>query len=173
MTSNNTNYAQYDDLRSTAQGIPLVSNDASHVGRNLHQVFSDDENTILCHVPIILRWTGEGNDDDVNVSNEAYGGSAAALLAMHHFNTGDSSIIDEFSHDRWRGNCPIRLTAELIDIDRRSSHRMSPRRGRRQLRDNGGGDFDDLGFDRRKREGFLNSPWDCGLMQDGQRLLAN
>jgi hypothetical protein len=124
MTSNNTNYAQYDDLRSTAQGIPLVSNDASHVGRNLHQVFSDDENTILCHVPIILRWTGEGNDDDVNVSNEAYGGSAAALLAMHHFNTGDSSIIDEFSHDRWRGNCPIRLTAELIDSKSSGSHAM-------------------------------------------------
>jgi hypothetical protein len=42
------------------------------------------------------------------------------------------------------------------------------RRGRRRLRDNGGGDFDDLGFDRRKREGFLNSPWDCGLVQDRQ-----
>jgi hypothetical protein len=96
MTSNDTDYVHYDHhLRSTTMpGIPLVSNDTSHVGQNLHQVVSADENTtILCHVPIILRWTEKGNDDnDVDVSNEAHGGSAAALLA---------SSIDRRNASKW------------------------------------------------------------------------
>lgn len=119
MAASNSSYSRYDDLRASSQGVPLVSNDPSHVGRNLHQVISDIEDPILCHVPIILRWT----DRITDYANEAYGGSTAALLAMHHFNTGDSSIVDEFTPELLQA-CPIRFTAELIDSESSGNHAM-------------------------------------------------
>lgn len=113
-------YDYYDLLRESFASssnftvIPLVDKDQHeteisgyHVGRNLHWLPETDE--ILCHIPIIFRWSQDQDD----ISSEAYGGSAAALLAINHFNTGNSSIVNELENIQER--CPIRFTTELID----------------------------------------------------------
>jgi hypothetical protein len=114
-------YNFYDRLRKSSSNmtaVPLVEGEGAqtadtesevpHVGRNLHWMEETEE--ILCHIPILFRWSMNDQDD---VSSEAFGGSAAALLAMHHFNTGNSSIIDELQDIQER--CPLRFTTELID----------------------------------------------------------
>ena len=93
---------------------PLIEADnPSHVGRNVHliewnnnnankeeeQESDDDDNNnnnhslILCHVPLMFRWTTTSSTSStskpVDVSNWAYGGSAAAILGLYHFNTGN------------------------------------------------------------------------------------
>ena len=117
-------YSFYDDLRQsrTATFTPLVGGggDASsgHVGRNLHAVSGDavDGELTLCHVPTFFRWSQASSDAPGgynDVSSEAYGGTSAALLAMHHFNTGDGTIAPDLKGVNER--CPIRLTMETID----------------------------------------------------------
>jgi hypothetical protein len=116
-------YSKYDDLRRSPNVTftPLVSDDPSHVGRNLHRVQESEE--FLCHVPTMFRWTdGDEDDNDIDISDDAFGGSAAALLAIHHFNTGDGSIVEELQDIQER--CPIRLTTELIDSRSSSKHAM-------------------------------------------------
>ena len=117
-------YSFYDDLRQsrTATFAPLIGGggDAStgHVGRNLHAVSGDavDGELTLCHVPTFFRWSQASSDAPGgynDVSSEAYGGTSAALLAMHHFNTGDGTIAPDLN--RINERCPIRLTMETID----------------------------------------------------------
>uniref|UniRef100_A0A6U6INS6 Receptor ligand binding region domain-containing protein n=1 Tax=Odontella aurita TaxID=265563 RepID=A0A6U6INS6_9STRA len=117
-------YAFYDDLRASRDGTvftPLVGNGendltTSHVGRNLHSVsnsISQRPSIALCHVPAFFRWSQKADEGYVDVSSEAYGGAAAALLAMHHFNNGIASIAPAL--DGIHTKCPIRLTMENID----------------------------------------------------------
>jgi hypothetical protein len=130
-SSSSSSYGAYDALRLRSTITPLISSSplgeeeegtntntsppAQHVGRNLYSV--EETNGILCHVPIMFRWTSINSDSDNTYSDvssgEAYGGSAAALLAMHHFNTGNSSIVPALKDIHQR--CPIRLTSELLD----------------------------------------------------------
>lgn len=117
-------FNHYDAMRASLadlEGIaarPLVAmvdvddsqGQLMHVGRNMH--FVEETSEVLCHVPIFFQWS-EGNVNDV--SSEAYGGSAAALLAMHHFNTGNSSIVDELKG--LPETCPLKFTADLVDSE--------------------------------------------------------
>ena len=120
-------YSFYDDLRqsSTVAFTPLVGGGGEstgqqqqHVGRNLHAV-SDSvtgEPLTLCHVPTFFRWSQASSDAPGgynDVSSEAYGGTSAALLAIHHFNNGDGRIAPELKGINER--CPIRLTMETVD----------------------------------------------------------
>lgn len=119
-------YEFYDNLRIPSSNVtfsPFIEDEllegqaaGLHVGRNLH--FLEDTGEILCHVPTILRWS-EGGED---VSDESYGGAAAALLAMYHFNTGNASIVDELENIHL--DCPIRFTTELIDSQSSASVAM-------------------------------------------------
>jgi hypothetical protein len=123
MATDAMNFSYYDDLRrsSTATSTPLVDpDDPTHLGRNLHEISDStnglDDPIILCHVPSFFRWTSRSADAPggfTDVSDEAYGGSAAALMAIQHVNSGDGSIVDELQglNDR----CRIRFTTELVD----------------------------------------------------------
>lgn len=120
-------YDFYDTLRTISSNLTLTTlvgdlqvDDeelATHVGRNLHRV--EDTGEILCHVPTIFRWSVDDVDD---ISDDAYGGSAAALLAMYHFNTGNGRVVQEL--ENIHRNCPIRFTTELIDSESSASVAM-------------------------------------------------
>jgi hypothetical protein len=71
---------------------------------------------ILCHVPSFFRWTESAPDAPggyIDVSDEAYGASAAALMAIQHIHKGDGSLVDELEGINER--CSLRFTTELID----------------------------------------------------------
>lgn len=106
-------FSYYDDLRfSDRQTADPIINQKNHLGRNLYTLSGENANELLCHVPTFFRWTdGAGHD----VSNDAFGGSAAAMLAMYHVNTGNSSIVADLKGlpDR----CPLRFTTELVNTD--------------------------------------------------------
>ena len=121
-------YAKYDSLRASLDGqaepfvVPLAIQ-GDDAGRNLHQVLVSDGDVevseVLCHVPVMFRWTSSststetGNTLHYDVSSEAYGGSVAAFLAMHHLNTGNAAVVDELAG--LPEKCPIRFTMELLD----------------------------------------------------------
>jgi hypothetical protein len=103
----------YDDLRSSnvTETNPIYD-DLNYVGRNLHHVEVSaehgwEESVLLCHVPMFLRYS---NGPDFSI---AYAASAGAMLAMHHFNTGDGSVVPELEGKN--KTCKIRLTTEIID----------------------------------------------------------
>lgn len=80
------------------------------MGRALH-IASDPErlggkNVTLCHVPIFLRYSIYDSqlNEFQDVSSQSYGGTAAALLAVHHFNNGDGSIVEELEGINQRCN---------------------------------------------------------------------
>ncbi len=105
----------YDDIRaSNVTQINPIYDDQNYVGRNLHrvQVPSEqgwEEDVYLCHVPIFLRYE---NGADFGI---AYAASIGAMLAMHHFNTGDGSVVPELAGKN--GTCNIRLTTEIVDTE--------------------------------------------------------
>lgn len=120
----------YDDLRSsqTATFEPLVTGTprsdgklVTHLGRNLHRVNEEEngmeEDLILCHIPIFSPWSDVASITssrvDMMTDDSAYSGSAAALMAIHHFNNGDGSVAQEL--EGINKTCNIRFTTELID----------------------------------------------------------
>jgi len=112
-------FNQYDKLRNNPEIIstPVYNEPANYVGRNLHRISFDnnynsennDNELLLCHVPTFLRYsTDKGPSCQI-----AYSASAAAILAMHHFNNGDGSVVPEL--DGINKRCNIRLTTEIIN----------------------------------------------------------
>lgn len=110
-------FNQYDKVRNNPEVIstPVYNEPSNYVGRNLHRItFNNSENNndnelLLCHVPTFLRYsTDKGPSCQI-----AYSASAAAILAMHHFNNGDGSVVQEL--DGINERCNIRLTTEIIN----------------------------------------------------------
>jgi hypothetical protein len=109
-------YLYYDNIRTRA-GISVapVFDDLNYVGRNLHRVNSSQDpidghdSVLFCHTPTFLRYSNDlGPSCDI-----AYAASAGALLAMHHFNNGDGSVVSEL--EGINESCNIRLTTEIVD----------------------------------------------------------
>jgi hypothetical protein len=110
----------YDELRmsNTATSTPLGF-DNENDGPSL-LVISDeskgvsaDESVTLCHVPMFFRYTDRQHPLSDDFSSEmnsdaltgAYSNTVAAMLAIHHFNTGDGSIVEELiDMHEW---CPV------------------------------------------------------------------
>ena len=94
------------------------SGDGCDGSENALEDSGDDDSTpiTLCHVPTFFRWSQSSSDAPggyKDVSSEAYGGTAAALLAIHHFNNGIGTIAPDLADIHT--TCPIRLTTETID----------------------------------------------------------
>jgi len=109
-------FQHYDSIRSRAGIIAdPVFDDPNYVGRNLHRVDSSQDpidghdSVLFCHTPTFLRYSNDlGPSCDI-----AYAASAGALLAMHHFNNGDGSVVSEL--EGINESCNIRLTTEIVD----------------------------------------------------------
>ena len=109
-------YQYYDSIRSRASVVAdPVFDDLNYVGRNLHRVNSSQDpidghdSVLFCHTPTFLRYSNDlGPSCDI-----AYAASAGALLAMHHFNNGDGSVVSEL--EGINESCNIRLTTEIVD----------------------------------------------------------
>ena len=122
----NDRYSFYDGLRASSASVvsyePMFTSLPSgeiHVGRNLHRVklaTTDNEvdvdDILMCHIPIFLRYS-DGQQASGIGTEIAYAGSVGALLAMHHFNTGNGTVIPELEGINKR--CIVRLTTEVID----------------------------------------------------------
>ena len=110
-------FPYYDNLREKSDPddfTPIFQ--GNHVGRNLHRYDAPDDDSmfVMCHIPIFLRYTEQISADKFRYNSAlAYGGSAGAMLAMHHFNTGNGVIVKDIEgiHNR----CPIRFTTEIFD----------------------------------------------------------
>ena len=123
-----TSYGYYDAIRQspTATFVSLVPPseiDNYPGGQNLYRAIDEasklpSPGVILAHIPTFLRWTQIDQNDDTedllyDVSDAGYDGSAAAILAMHHFNNGIGSVVDEL--EGINNTCSIRLTTDLVD----------------------------------------------------------
>jgi len=116
------NFSFYDNLRasSTASFRP-VQESPPNVGRALH-IASDPEllpggSVTLCHVPIFLPYSiyDLEQEEFLDVSSVSYGGTAGALLAMHHFNNGDGVIVEELAGiNQWCNVRAIRLVVVCL-----------------------------------------------------------
>ena len=111
------NVRQFDRIRSREDiSASAIFDEPNYVGRNLHRVEYDvdgddssSSSLLFCHVPIFLRYsTPKGPSCQI-----AYSASAGAILAMHHFNTGDGSVVKEL--EGINKTCNIRMTTEIID----------------------------------------------------------
>mmetsp|Transcript_19228 Transcript_19228/g.27810 ORF Transcript_19228/g.27810 Transcript_19228/m.27810 type:complete len:845 (+) Transcript_19228:42-2576(+) len=77
---------------------------------NVDAVEDDFGRTLgLCHLVNLNAFT----DSEGAIRPVEYDHSASALLAMHHFNTGDGSIVPAF--DGINQRCDVRFTTEVID----------------------------------------------------------
>jgi hypothetical protein len=119
-SSSSLPWSFYDELRksNTATSTPLGFDDEND-GPSL-LVISDeskgvsaDESVTLCHVPMFFQYTDHqrplsndfSSDMDIDASTGAYSNTVAAMLAIHHFNTGDGSIVEELiDMHEW---CPV------------------------------------------------------------------
>lgn len=115
-----SSYSFYDGLRQLQ--VPEIRPiQPEQPGRSLHvarvnqTLGNDDDSVTLCHVPIFLRYTEFNEHTNLfdDVSSLSFGGTAGALLAMHHFNNGNGSIVPEL--DNIHTTCDIRFTTEVID----------------------------------------------------------
>ena len=95
------NVRQFDRIRSREDiSASAIFGEPNYVGRNLHRVEYDFDNDgsssssslLFCHVPMFLRYSTPKGPSCQTI---AYSASAGALLAMHHFNTGDGSVVKE------------------------------------------------------------------------------
>lgn len=121
-------YSFYDDLRvnETENFQPIFI--GNHVGRNLHRYGSGEEqqdggsasagdedfSLVMCHVPVFMRYTlmhGDGNLTDT--SDVGYGASAAALMAIEHWNSGNGVVVKEI--EGMTQSCKVRFTTEIFD----------------------------------------------------------
>mmetsp|Transcript_596 Transcript_596/g.926 ORF Transcript_596/g.926 Transcript_596/m.926 type:complete len:876 (-) Transcript_596:187-2814(-) len=109
-------FPYYDNLREKSVGFTPIFQ-GNHLGRNLHRYDApageDDSMFVMCHIPLFLRYTEMSGDDFRDNSALAYGGSAGAMLAMHHFNTGNGVIVKDI--EGINNTCPIRFTTEIFD----------------------------------------------------------
>jgi len=123
-----TSYGFYDAIRQspTATFVSLVPpGDLGNYpgGRNLYRAIDEESNlpspgVILAHIPTALRWTQvdqnfEAEESLYDTSDSGYDGGAAAILAMHHFNNGIGSVVDDLAGIN--NTCSIRLTTDLVD----------------------------------------------------------
>ena len=110
-------FPYYDNLRETdpTDFTPIFQ--GNHIGRNLHRYDAPDDDSmfVMCHVPIFLRYTEMSGDELRYNSALGYGGSAAAMLAMHHFNNGNGVIVKDI--EGINNTCSIRLTTEIFDTE--------------------------------------------------------
>eukprot|EP00547_Thalassionema_nitzschioides_P009863 CAMPEP_0194225370 /NCGR_PEP_ID=MMETSP0156-20130528/39458_1 /TAXON_ID=33649 /ORGANISM="Thalassionema nitzschioides, Strain L26-B" /LENGTH=1223 /DNA_ID=CAMNT_0038957291 /DNA_START=131 /DNA_END=3802 /DNA_ORIENTATION=+ len=103
----------YDQIRETEQATAVYNADG-YVGRNLYRVnktFDHHDSLLFCHLPTFLEYS-----DDLRSPSRcmiSYSASAAAILAIHHFNNGDGSIVPEITDINKR--CNLRLTTEMLD----------------------------------------------------------
>ena len=116
-----SNFGYYDQLRKNGTDVTAAAifNQPTHVGRNIHRVDTTSpllledgqhhDSLLFCHVPIYLRYSNELGPS-CQVANSA---SAGALLAMHHFNSGDGIVAPDLEGINER--CNIRLTTEIVD----------------------------------------------------------
>lgn len=107
------NAAFFDDIRKNEKATAVYSEDG-HVGRNLYRwnnTMDDHESILLCHLPTLLEYSDEMKTPSRCMIS--YSASAAALLAIHHFNNGDGSIVPELLHINKK--CNLRLTTEMLD----------------------------------------------------------
>mmetsp|Transcript_31805 Transcript_31805/g.65305 ORF Transcript_31805/g.65305 Transcript_31805/m.65305 type:complete len:897 (-) Transcript_31805:96-2786(-) len=96
-------YDYYHNLR-------LKSNSTRRAGNV--KVYNDPqtgEEIGICHLNGYLWISDEGIEPDVNSIDSI----AGALMAMHHVNTGDGSIVSELEGIHTR--CPVRFTGEFAD----------------------------------------------------------
>ena len=129
-----SSYGYYDAIRQspTATFVSLVPPVQYGLptdypgGRNLYRAIDEESDlpspgVILAHIPTFLRWTqivqSTETDTDTELlydtSDSGYDGAAAAILAMHHFNNGMGSVVDEL--EGINETCSIRLTTESVD----------------------------------------------------------
>lgn len=121
-------FGYYDDLRAspTATFVPLVPPEivfkggSFEGGRNLYRAIDPDSGlpapgVILCHIPAFLRWTqlDQTGNRLIDASDGGYDGAVGVLMAMHHFNNGIGTIVDELEGINQK--CSIRLTTENVD----------------------------------------------------------
>ena len=114
----------YDNIRKFyPHSLQSVFDSRKHKGRNL-QLYQPDtndteisssldghENLLFCHIPQFLEYS-DLPPNDLNQSSlgvvepsscdSAYASSVAAMMAMHHFNTGNGTIVPELRniHER-------------------------------------------------------------------------
>lgn len=140
IVSADTDFGAFDRLRNNASltSFPVYAytdgsfSFASYVGRNLHRIlpadgaigeaerslFEGHEELLFCHIPTMLRYSTWNQDGTMATTTPmtrmvAYSGSVGALLAMHHFNTGNGTVIDDLAGIDER--CPLRFTTEVFD----------------------------------------------------------
>lgn len=103
----------YDKLRTDdPNSFFPVHNESTYVGRNLHRYEKEDhEDIIICHAPVFIRYTKNGRD----YSAAGYGGSAGAMLAIHHWNNGNGLVVKDI--EGINETCPIRFTTEIFDTE--------------------------------------------------------
>lgn len=97
----------YEEARANAQDV--VRQEDNHV-----DVFTDpstDEQVALCHLSSILPFT----TGDYQPFRVAFEDLHSIVLAAHHLNTGDASIVPEL--DGLNKRCPIRFTTEFADTE--------------------------------------------------------
>ena len=109
-------FPYYHDLREKSDPndfTPIFQ--GNHVGRNLHRYDAPDDDSmfVMCHIPLFLRYSEMSGDEFRDNSALAYGGSAGAMLAMHHFNNGNGVIVKDI--EGINNRCPIRFTTEIFD----------------------------------------------------------
>lgn len=108
-------FDHYDEIRKRENAFPIFGDsDNAYVGRNLHRrIDTNNKNSSLlfCHVPIFQRYSSESGD--ASSCHIAYSASAASLLAMHHFNTGDGSVVDQLH--QINHTCKMVMTTEIVD----------------------------------------------------------
>jgi hypothetical protein len=125
---NNLFLYDFDDYRNETASLTPINQDPNHVGRNLYQYEQLGDNdtdgqlqkeqelgdAVLCHVPIFLKYALMDNGKyDVNNTALGYGGSAGAILAMHHWNNGNGIVVKDIEGINER--CPLRFTTEVFD----------------------------------------------------------
>ena len=179
--SNDLAFDYYDRLVTSDDTVllPLVGerND-DHVGRNVYLIqnsagvnneeqqpangdTSENADLLLCHIPIMFRWSQQQQQVWKDVSTDAYGGSSAALLALHHYHTGNGRIVQEFQTAALK-ECPVRFTTEFLDSE--SSGQVGVKRllstlSRRPQSGDGDDDGGDDGANPLQPCAFLGSSW--------------
>lgn len=111
----------FDDLRVTdSESFHPIFED-NHIGRNLHRYDGfRHPKVVLCHVPQFMSYTEVIEGRIMDNSDLGYGASAATVMAMEHWNSGNGVIVDEI--EGVNETCFIRFTTEVFDTQVRRYH---------------------------------------------------
>ncbi len=105
-------YSYYDDILNEGSLIPVYRK-GNHVGRNLYHSYNG-ESVVICHVPNFLAYSQKNWDGKMqDYSSMGFGGSAGAILAIHHWNNGNGVVVKKI--EGINNTCPIRFTTEVFD----------------------------------------------------------